>query len=185
MQKFKPLETSHCPFTNLPEKRAGRWGAGLTDGRIRTDLKDRALRFNEMLYRVTLSQVIIWVDEDLEKFCLLTKLLLNYTALQPHSLPGRNRVAGRPARKKPNTVPSSPPIPTKAAPIPAHPQWGRIAWASRCVACPERLQREALASRNAPMGTVHRGAVSLRHIAPGGGRRPCGCERFLSRFCSR
>jgi DNA ligase D-like protein (predicted ligase) len=30
MKKFRPLETVQCPFVNLPEKRAGRWGAGLT-----------------------------------------------------------------------------------------------------------------------------------------------------------
>jgi bifunctional non-homologous end joining protein LigD len=30
MKKFKPLETKECPFVNLPEKKPGRWGAGLT-----------------------------------------------------------------------------------------------------------------------------------------------------------
>ena len=30
MNKFQPVRSSHCPFTNLPEKKAGRWGAGLT-----------------------------------------------------------------------------------------------------------------------------------------------------------
>ena len=29
-KKLKPLEMKDCPFTNLPEKKAGRWGAGLT-----------------------------------------------------------------------------------------------------------------------------------------------------------
>jgi ATP-dependent DNA ligase len=29
-QKLKPLEIEECPFANLPEKTAGRWGAGLT-----------------------------------------------------------------------------------------------------------------------------------------------------------
>jgi DNA ligase D-like protein (predicted ligase) len=29
-KKIKPLETAECPFANLPEKKAGRWGAGLT-----------------------------------------------------------------------------------------------------------------------------------------------------------
>jgi bifunctional non-homologous end joining protein LigD len=29
-EKLKPLETADCPFANLPEKSAGRWGAGLT-----------------------------------------------------------------------------------------------------------------------------------------------------------
>jgi ATP dependent DNA ligase C terminal region len=28
-KKLKPLETEDCPFANLPEKKAGRWGAGL------------------------------------------------------------------------------------------------------------------------------------------------------------
>jgi ATP-dependent DNA ligase len=30
MKRFKPLESKECPFANLPEKKAGRWGAGLT-----------------------------------------------------------------------------------------------------------------------------------------------------------
>jgi ATP-dependent DNA ligase len=30
VQKFKGLETTDCPFANLPEARAGRWGEGLT-----------------------------------------------------------------------------------------------------------------------------------------------------------
>ena len=30
LRKFKPLETSECPFANLPERKAGRWGVGLT-----------------------------------------------------------------------------------------------------------------------------------------------------------
>jgi DNA ligase D-like protein (predicted ligase) len=29
-RKLKPLEIKECPFANLPEKNAGRWGAGLT-----------------------------------------------------------------------------------------------------------------------------------------------------------
>jgi DNA ligase D-like protein (predicted ligase) len=29
-KKLKPLEMKDCPFANLPEKKAGRWGAGLT-----------------------------------------------------------------------------------------------------------------------------------------------------------
>lgn len=29
-KKLKPLEISGCPFANLPEKKAGRWGVGLT-----------------------------------------------------------------------------------------------------------------------------------------------------------
>ena len=27
---FRPLEITACPFANLPEKKSGRWGAGLT-----------------------------------------------------------------------------------------------------------------------------------------------------------
>jgi ATP-dependent DNA ligase len=34
MKKFKPLETKKCPFENLPEKKAGRWGAGLTAAKM-------------------------------------------------------------------------------------------------------------------------------------------------------
>jgi hypothetical protein len=30
LSSVKPLETMNCPFANLPEKKAGRWGAGLT-----------------------------------------------------------------------------------------------------------------------------------------------------------
>jgi ATP-dependent DNA ligase len=29
-KKLKPLEIEQCPFANLPEKKSGRWGAGLT-----------------------------------------------------------------------------------------------------------------------------------------------------------
>jgi bifunctional non-homologous end joining protein LigD len=29
-KKIKPLEVNECPFANLPEQKAGRWGAGLT-----------------------------------------------------------------------------------------------------------------------------------------------------------
>src|SRR5579863_7438748 len=43
----------------------------------------------------------------------------------------------------------------------------------------------ALAYRHAPMGTAHRGAVSLMHTASEGGLQPCGCERFPPRSCSR
>ena len=34
MEKFRPLETSACPFVNLPEKRGGRWGQGLTAAKM-------------------------------------------------------------------------------------------------------------------------------------------------------
>jgi ATP-dependent DNA ligase len=33
-KKLKPLETDKCPFANLPEKKAGRWGAGLTAAKM-------------------------------------------------------------------------------------------------------------------------------------------------------
>jgi bifunctional non-homologous end joining protein LigD len=33
-KKLKPLEISGCPFANLPEKKAGRWGAGLTTAKM-------------------------------------------------------------------------------------------------------------------------------------------------------
>jgi ATP-dependent DNA ligase len=33
-KKIKPLEIETCPFTNLPEKKAGRWGAGLTAAKM-------------------------------------------------------------------------------------------------------------------------------------------------------
>jgi bifunctional non-homologous end joining protein LigD len=31
---FKPLETSECPFANLPERTSGRWGQGLTAAKM-------------------------------------------------------------------------------------------------------------------------------------------------------
>jgi bifunctional non-homologous end joining protein LigD len=34
MKKFKPLVTETCPFSTLPEKKAGRWGAGLTAAKM-------------------------------------------------------------------------------------------------------------------------------------------------------
>jgi hypothetical protein len=34
MARFKPLEVSACPFANPPEKRAGRWGEGLTAAKM-------------------------------------------------------------------------------------------------------------------------------------------------------
>jgi ATP-dependent DNA ligase len=33
-RKIKPLEIADCPFTNLPERKAGRWGAGLTAAKM-------------------------------------------------------------------------------------------------------------------------------------------------------
>jgi bifunctional non-homologous end joining protein LigD len=33
-KKIKPLEMDECPFANLPEKKAGRWGAGLTAAKM-------------------------------------------------------------------------------------------------------------------------------------------------------
>jgi ATP-dependent DNA ligase len=33
-KKIKPLEIRECPFANLPEKKAGRWGAGLTSAKM-------------------------------------------------------------------------------------------------------------------------------------------------------
>jgi DNA ligase D-like protein (predicted ligase) len=34
MKRFRGLETDKCPFANLPEKKAGRWGAGLTAAKM-------------------------------------------------------------------------------------------------------------------------------------------------------
>jgi DNA ligase D-like protein (predicted ligase) len=34
-KKLKPLEIEECPFANLPEKKAGRWGAGLTADKMK------------------------------------------------------------------------------------------------------------------------------------------------------
>jgi bifunctional non-homologous end joining protein LigD len=33
-KKLKPLKIPNCPFANLPEKRSGRWGAGLTAAKM-------------------------------------------------------------------------------------------------------------------------------------------------------
>jgi DNA ligase D-like protein (predicted ligase) len=33
-KKFKGLEIQNCPFVNLPQKKAGRWGAGLTKDKM-------------------------------------------------------------------------------------------------------------------------------------------------------
>jgi bifunctional non-homologous end joining protein LigD len=33
-KKIKPLEIAECPFANLPENDAGRWGAGLTAAKM-------------------------------------------------------------------------------------------------------------------------------------------------------
>jgi len=33
-RKIKPLEITDCPFANLPEQKAGRWGAGLTAAKM-------------------------------------------------------------------------------------------------------------------------------------------------------
>jgi ATP-dependent DNA ligase len=35
MQKFRGLEIPNCPFVNLPEKRSGRWGQGLTAAKMK------------------------------------------------------------------------------------------------------------------------------------------------------
>jgi hypothetical protein len=34
MRRMRPLETTHCPFANLPEALAGRWVMGLTAHKI-------------------------------------------------------------------------------------------------------------------------------------------------------
>ena len=34
MKRFRPLEIKTCPFANLPEKKSGRWGAGLTKAKM-------------------------------------------------------------------------------------------------------------------------------------------------------
>ena len=35
MKKFRGLEMKECPFANLPEKKSGRWGAGLTAAKMK------------------------------------------------------------------------------------------------------------------------------------------------------
>jgi bifunctional non-homologous end joining protein LigD len=34
-QRFRPLETAECAFTNLPEAKTGRWGQGLTAAKMK------------------------------------------------------------------------------------------------------------------------------------------------------
>ena len=43
-KKLKPLEITECPFTSLPEKKAGRWGAGLTAAKMDEALDRRTVR---------------------------------------------------------------------------------------------------------------------------------------------
>ncbi|MDP9162189.1 MAG: non-homologous end-joining DNA ligase [Acidobacteriota bacterium] len=35
MKRLRPLEDTHCPFANLPEKKSGRWGQGLTAAKMK------------------------------------------------------------------------------------------------------------------------------------------------------
>lgn len=35
MKHFQGPEVSECPFVNLPEKRAGRWGEGITEAKMK------------------------------------------------------------------------------------------------------------------------------------------------------
>jgi ATP-dependent DNA ligase len=35
MKRFHKLRTGNCPFSNLPESRTGRWGAGLTAAKMK------------------------------------------------------------------------------------------------------------------------------------------------------
>jgi bifunctional non-homologous end joining protein LigD len=35
MRNFKGLEQVDCPFSNLPEKREGRWGQGITAAKMK------------------------------------------------------------------------------------------------------------------------------------------------------
>ena len=35
MRKFNGLEQVDCPFSNLPEKREGRWGQGITAAKMK------------------------------------------------------------------------------------------------------------------------------------------------------
>jgi bifunctional non-homologous end joining protein LigD len=34
-KKLRPLQVPECPFANLPEKKSGRWGAGLTAAKMK------------------------------------------------------------------------------------------------------------------------------------------------------
>jgi hypothetical protein len=43
--RIKPLETAKCPFVNLPEKEAGRWGQGLTAEKMKACVLDEAPHF--------------------------------------------------------------------------------------------------------------------------------------------
>ena len=35
VKRLRPLQTKECPFDNLPEKRSGRWGQGLTSAKMK------------------------------------------------------------------------------------------------------------------------------------------------------
>jgi bifunctional non-homologous end joining protein LigD len=56
-RKFRPLETSECPFANLPEERSGRWGQGLT----REKMKDCRWLKPQLVARV---QFLEWTADN-------------------------------------------------------------------------------------------------------------------------
>lgn len=51
-EKLKPIVTQKCPFVNLPEKRTGRWGAGLTADKMKECqwLKPKLVGQTELLW---------------------------------------------------------------------------------------------------------------------------------------
>jgi hypothetical protein len=58
LKKIKPLEINECPVANLPEKKAGRWGAGLTALKMteRRWLKPRLVgQFEFVEWRATIT----------------------------------------------------------------------------------------------------------------------------------
>jgi ATP-dependent DNA ligase len=60
--RVKPLITSKCPFVNLPEKTAGRWGQGLTADKMRECIWVKP----EVVVRV---EFLEWTDGDHLRHC--------------------------------------------------------------------------------------------------------------------
>jgi ATP-dependent DNA ligase len=56
-ESIKRLETTKCPFVNLPEKTAGRWGQGLTAVKMKDCVWVRPITVAEV-------EFLEWTDAD-------------------------------------------------------------------------------------------------------------------------
>lgn len=50
LTRMKPLEVKECPFTNLPQAKEGRWGAGLTAAKMKDCVWLKPLLFGDIEY---------------------------------------------------------------------------------------------------------------------------------------